>query len=95
MNDEAEPSAGEDVPEVDDVLAEALAAQGAAGVRALGLLRDARRVLAGSGLEQPGEVAEACVRSAADALLRLPGAPDGPEPVGLRSAARNLLAALD
>ncbi|WP_274036679.1 hypothetical protein [Streptomyces sp. MMBL 11-1] len=37
---------------VDEVLAAALMAQGAAGVRALGLLRDARRVLAGTGLER-------------------------------------------
>ncbi|MFF9786368.1 hypothetical protein [Streptomyces nigrescens] len=95
MSDEAERPAGENVLEVDGVLAAALAAQGEAGVRALGLLRDARRVLAGVGLEQPEEVAEACLRSAADALLRLPGAPDAPEPVGLQSAARNLLAALD
>ncbi|MFJ4932128.1 hypothetical protein [Streptomyces sp. NPDC088736] len=80
------------LPVVDDVLAAALCAQGAAGVRALGLLRDARRILAGSGLERPAEVAESCLRGAADALLSLPGAPDA---VGLKSAAKGLLAAVD
>ncbi|MFJ8677308.1 hypothetical protein [Streptomyces sp. NPDC093589] len=58
VNDEAEPSAGEVVPEADGVLAAALVAQGEAGVWALGLLRDVRRVLSGAGLEQPAEVAE-------------------------------------
>ncbi|WP_225828801.1 hypothetical protein [Streptomyces naphthomycinicus] len=77
---------------VDEVLAAALTAQGAAGVRALGLLRDARRVLAGSVLERPAEVAESCLRGAADALLSLPGAADA---VGLKSAAKDLLAAVD
>ncbi|MFE2046782.1 hypothetical protein ACFXAZ_38885 [Streptomyces sp. NPDC059477] len=80
------------LPVVDEVLAAALRAQGAAGVRALGLLRDAHRVLAGSGLERPAEVAESCLRGAADALLSLPGAPDA---VGLKSAAKDLLAAVD
>ncbi len=80
------------LPVVDEVLAAALMAQGAAGVRALGLLRDARRVLAGTGLERPAEVAESCLRGAADALLSLPGAPDA---VGLKSAAKDLLAAVD
>ncbi|MET8608906.1 hypothetical protein ABZV92_35780 [Streptomyces rubiginosohelvolus] len=80
------------LPVVDEVLAAALMAQGAAGARALGLLRDARRVLAGAGLERPAEVAESCLRGAADALLSLPGAPDA---VGLRSAAMDLLAAVD
>jgi hypothetical protein len=91
------PSAGGQLPAthlpvVDDILAAALTAQGAAGVRALGLLRDAHRVLAGTGLERPAEVAESCLRGAADALLSLPGAPDV---VGLRSAAKDLLAAVD
>lgn len=81
-----------ELPVVDEVLAAALMAQGAAGARALGLLRDARRVLAGTGLERPAEVAESCLRGAADALLSLPGAPDA---VGLRSAAMDLLAAVD
>ncbi|WP_282108082.1 hypothetical protein [Streptomyces sp. RK31] len=80
------------LPEVDEILAAALTAQGAAGVRALGLLRDARRVLAGTYLERPAEVAESCLRGAADALLSLPGAPDA---VGLKSAAKDLLAAVD
>ncbi|MFE1190200.1 hypothetical protein [[Kitasatospora] papulosa] len=80
------------LPVVDEVLAAALTAQGAAGARALGLLRDAHRVLAGTGLERPAEVAESCLRGAADALLSLPGAPDA---VGLKSAANDLLAAVD
>ncbi|MFK0142465.1 hypothetical protein [Streptomyces murinus] len=81
-----------ELPVVDEVLAAALRAQGAAGVRALGLLRDARRVLAGAGWERPAEVAESCLRGAADALLSLPGAPGA---VGLKSAAKDLLAAVD
>ncbi len=80
------------LPEIDDVLADALRAQGEAGVRALGLLQDAHRVLAGSGFARPSEVAAACVRSAADALLGLPGAP---VTVGLKPAAEGLLAAVD
>ncbi len=78
--------------EVDEVLAGALVAQGDAGVRALGLLRDARWALAGAGFARPAEVAAACVRSAADTLLKLPGAP---ESVGLQAAARDLLDAVD
>ncbi|MER0476780.1 hypothetical protein ABR737_00135 [Streptomyces sp. Edi2] len=53
-------------------------------MRALGLLDDARRILAGAGLERPAEVAESCLRGAADALLGLPGALVA---VGLKSAA--------
>ncbi|WP_405191712.1 hypothetical protein OG473_39260 [Streptomyces anulatus] len=79
---------------MDEVLASALRAQGEGGFRALGLLRDAHRILSGAGgLERPGEIVEACVRSAADALLKLPGAPKNP--VGLQSAAKGLLAAVD
>ncbi|MFF8994498.1 hypothetical protein ACF09H_32160 [Streptomyces sp. NPDC014983] len=96
MSSEVPPAGGElsvaRLPVVDEVLAAALAAQGAAGVRALGLLRDARRVLAGAGLERPAEVGESCLRGAADALLSLPGAPDT---VGLKAAAKDLLAAVD
>lgn len=85
--------AGEDeLPVVDEVLADALTAQGEAGVRALGLLRDAHRVLTGSGFVRPAEVAAACVRSAADALLGLYGAP---VTAGLKPAAKDLLAAVD
>ncbi|MEU9413281.1 hypothetical protein AB0E08_47385 [Streptomyces sp. NPDC048281] len=58
----------------------------------MGLLRDARRVLTGDGFARPEEVAAACVRSAADALLGLPGAP---VTVGLKPAAQGLLAAVD
>ncbi|MFB8401133.1 hypothetical protein [Streptomyces sp. NPDC055912] len=89
------PPAGEDVlPEVDEVLARALLDQGAQGVRALGLVRDAHRILSGAGgLERPGEIVEACVRSAADALLKLPGAPK--DAAGLQSAAKGLLHEVD
>ncbi|MGW1288632.1 hypothetical protein ACWD4N_34385, partial [Streptomyces sp. NPDC002586] len=87
------PASGEDaLPVVDEVLAGALLAQGEDGARALGLLQDARRVLAGAGLQRPGEVAESCLRGAADALLSLPGAP---VVVGLKGAARGLLDAVD
>ncbi|MDP5315569.1 hypothetical protein [Streptomyces poriferorum] len=83
-----------ELPVVDEVLAAALRAQGEGGVRALGLLRDAHQILSSdSGLERPGEIVEACVRSAADALLKLPGAPKNP--AGLQSAATGLLAAVD
>ncbi|MFJ6438710.1 hypothetical protein [Streptomyces sp. NPDC091416] len=97
MNTEMPPDGGElpllELPtEVDEVLAGALAAQGDAGVRALGLLLDARRALTGVGFVRPAEVAAACVRSAADALLGLPGAPRS---VGLQAAAQDLVAALD
>ncbi|MEV7881867.1 hypothetical protein [Streptomyces microflavus] len=79
---------------MDESLAAALRAQGEGGLRALGLLRDAHRILSGpGGLERPGEIVEACVRSAADALLKLPGAPKNP--AGLQSAAKSLLAAVD
>ncbi|MEU2982627.1 hypothetical protein ABZ678_38590 [Streptomyces hirsutus] len=92
MSDEVAPAGASVLPEVDDVLADALTAQGEAGVRALELLRDAHRVLAGAGFVRPSEVAAACVRSAADALLGLPGAP---VTVGLKPAAEGLLAAVD
>lgn len=58
----------------------------------MGLLRDAHQVLTGAGLTRPEEVAAACVRSAADALLDLPGAPVS---VGLKPAAKDLLTAVD
>ncbi|MEV7889902.1 hypothetical protein ACWD3I_24930 [Streptomyces sp. NPDC002817] len=92
MSDEVAPVGASVLPEVDDVLADALTVQGEAGVRALGLLRDAHRVLTGEGFVRPAEVAAACVRSAADALLGLPGAP---VTVGLKPAAQGLLAAVD
>ncbi|MER8120662.1 hypothetical protein [Streptomyces sp. NPDC094031] len=104
MSNEVPPAGGElpapgllvELPVVDEVLAAALRAQGAAGVRALGLLRDAARVLSGAGgLERPAEVAESCLRGAADALLSLPGAPGAPGAVGLKAAAKDLLAAVD
>ncbi|MEU6673780.1 hypothetical protein [Streptomyces sp. NPDC046925] len=92
MSDEVQVPADTSVPEVDEVLAAALTAQGETGVRALGLLRDAHRVLTGTEFVRPAEVAAACVRSAADALLGLPGAP---VTVGLKPAAQGLLAAVD
>ncbi|WP_206305150.1 hypothetical protein [Streptomyces sp. B29(2018)] len=93
MSEKAAPAGASVLPEVDDVLADALVAQGKAGVRALGLLRDAHRVLTGdAGFALPQDVAAACVRSAADTLLRLPGTP---VTVGLKPAAQGLLAAVD
>ncbi|MFF9458629.1 hypothetical protein [Streptomyces flaveolus] len=94
MSNETPPAGEDDLPEVDEALAKVLTAQGAPGVRALGLVRDAHRILSGvGGLERPGEIVEACVRSAADALLKLPGAQKSP--FGLQSAAKALLAAVD
>ncbi|MFE1189907.1 hypothetical protein [[Kitasatospora] papulosa] len=96
MNIEMPPADGQpplfELSVVDDVLAGALEAQGEPGVRALGLLQDARRALTGAGLVRPAEVAAACVRSAADTLLNLPGAPKAR---GLQDAAKDLLAAVD
>lgn len=92
VSDEVAPVGASVLPEVDEVLAAALVAQGDAGVRALDLLRDAHRVLSGGGFARLAEVAAACVRSAADALLGLPGAP---VTVGLKPAAKGLLAAVD
>ncbi|MFG2359708.1 hypothetical protein [Streptomyces sp. NPDC048521] len=93
MSDETMRSAGGDeLPVVDEVLAAALAAQGEAGLRALDLLQDARRILVGGLLRRSAEVAESCLRGAADALLSLPGAP---EAVGLKDAAAALLDAID
>ncbi|MER6084230.1 hypothetical protein [Streptomyces sp. NPDC001833] len=80
------------LPVVDEVLAGALEAQGELGVRALGMLQDAHRALTGAGFTRPAEVAAACVRSAADALLGLPGAP---VTAGLKPAAKDLPAAVD
>ncbi|MEV7872717.1 hypothetical protein AB0P17_42980 [Streptomyces sp. NPDC088124] len=77
MNDKTMQAGRYDLPAVDEELAGALLAQGELSDLALGLLRNAHRVLSGAGgLERPGEIAEACVRSAADALLKLPGVPD-------------------
>lgn len=57
--------AGE-LPDVDKDLTKVLTARGASGVRTLGILQDACRVLTGTLMERPDEVAAACVRSAAD-----------------------------
>ncbi|MFF6829961.1 hypothetical protein [Streptomyces longwoodensis] len=92
MSDEMPLACEAVLPEVDEFLEGALVAQGEPGVRALGLLQDARRALRGAGLVRPAEVAAACVRSAADTLLKLPGAP---ESVGLQAAAQDLLDAVD
>ncbi|WP_329020286.1 hypothetical protein [Streptomyces sp. NBC_01601] len=92
MSNEMPPVGGDELPEVDEVLAAALTAQGEPGVRALGLLQDARQILAGDFLQRPAEVAESCLRGVADALLSLPGAPVA---VGLKSAAAGLLDAVD
>ncbi|MGJ3559758.1 hypothetical protein ACR6C2_17915 [Streptomyces sp. INA 01156] len=61
-------------------MAKALTAQDAPGVRALGLLRDARRILTGGFLQKPAEVAESCLRGAMDALLGQPDAPSSRVP---------------
>ncbi|NEB07209.1 hypothetical protein, partial [Streptomyces sp. SID13726] len=92
MSNEMRPAAVDGLSVVDEVLAAALTAQGVAGARALDLLEDARRILAGDFLRRPAEVAESCLRGAADALLGLPGAP---VVVGLKSAAAALLEAVD
>lgn len=93
MSDEVEALAGVGgLPLADDVLAAVLEDQGEPGVRALGLMRDAHRALTGAQFARPAEVAAAYARSAADALLGLPGAPVA---VGLKSAARGLLSAVD
>lgn len=81
---------------VDEALAASLLEQGEAGARALGLLRDAHRMLGDEGYERPAEIAESCVRGAVDALLSLPGSQgDRRQPSGLKSAARALLKAVD
>ncbi|MCX5097652.1 hypothetical protein OOK36_55450 [Streptomyces sp. NBC_00365] len=92
MSNETPPTGAGELPEVDEDLAKALTARGDSGVRALGMLRDAYRVVTGTLMGRPVEVAAACVRSAADALLGLPGAPDPPD---LRRAAKDLLDAVD
>ncbi|MDX2854431.1 hypothetical protein PV342_39695 [Streptomyces sp. PA03-3a] len=97
MNNQTPPLGEDELPEIDEVLATALAAQGEPGERALGLLRDARRILSGAaGLLQAGEVAEASVRSAADALLGLTSADDEEDKgkvrkTGLQAAAWRLV----
>ncbi|MFE0775388.1 hypothetical protein [Streptomyces sp. NPDC058861] len=93
MSDEMmRPAGGEELPAVDEVLAAALTAQGKAGVRALDLLRDAHQVLADGLLRRSAEVAESCLRGAAEGLLSLPGSR---EAKGLTAAARDLLDAVD
>ncbi|MFH0246340.1 hypothetical protein ACGRHY_28865 [Streptomyces sp. HK10] len=70
--------------------------EGEAGARALGLLRDAYRMLGDDRYQQRAEIADSCLRGAADALLKLPGAaPEGWKPIGLKGAARGLLKAVD
>ncbi|WDO11385.1 hypothetical protein ME763_37870 (plasmid) [Streptomyces murinus] len=80
---------------VDGALAASLSDQGEDGMRALGLLRDAYRMLADDRYERQGEIADTCVRGAVDALLNLPGATTVSRPAGLKSAAQNLLDAVD
>ncbi|MGW2035230.1 hypothetical protein [Streptomyces sp. NPDC001811] len=85
------PAGGDELLDVDEDLAVALTAQGEPGVRALGLLRDARRILVGTGLERPDEITESCLRGPADALLSLAGRPGrarGLEVRGCRPAGR-------
>ncbi|MET8964239.1 hypothetical protein ABZX69_33030 [Streptomyces sp. NPDC004074] len=92
----APPGAEAELEPVDEALGASLLEQGEAGARALGLLRDAHRMLGDERYEQQAEIAESCVRGAVDALLKLPGSrKDGREPVGLKSAAHALLDAVD
>ncbi|MGW1045012.1 hypothetical protein [Streptomyces sp. NPDC002547] len=92
----APPSREAELKPVDEALAAALLEQGEAGARALGLLRDAHRMLGDERYERQAEIAETCIRGAAEALLKLPGSrKDGREPVDLQSAVRALLKAVD
>ncbi|MGW7244507.1 hypothetical protein [Streptomyces sp. NPDC054804] len=92
----APPGTEAELEPMDEALAASLLAQGEAGARALGLLRDAHRMLGDVGYERPAEIAESCVRGAVDALLSLPGSQsDRRRPPGLKSAARALLKAVD
>ncbi|MFJ4680606.1 hypothetical protein [Kitasatospora sp. NPDC088783] len=82
---------------VGDDLAAALQAAGAGGegARALGLLRDAHRILSDpAAYDRPAEIAESCVRSAVESLLKL-GERKKEKPPGLASAARALLKAVN
>ena len=85
-------SAGAGAKPVDEALAASLTEQGEGGARALGLLRDAYRMLTDDRYERSAEIAESCLRNAVDALLKLPG---GGTPRGLQSAARDLLKAVN
>gem|GEM_PF-4374161 len=92
----APPGSEAELGAVDEALAASLLEQGEAGARALGLLRDAYRMLGEEGYERPAEIAESCVRGAVDALLSLPGSQgDRRPPSGLRGAALALLKAVD
>ncbi|MFE1907395.1 hypothetical protein ACFW96_27530 [Streptomyces gardneri] len=94
MSDETQPADG--LEPVDHALAASLTEQGPDGARALGLLRDAHRMLGDDRFEQPGEIADSCIRNAVDALLSLPGAADPKIKVkGLQSTAKALLDAVD
>jgi hypothetical protein len=63
---------GLDVPAVPDpALAASLLAQGVAGERVLGLLRDAHRLLGDAAFERGAEVAVSCVRGALEGLEHL------------------------
>jgi hypothetical protein len=73
---------------LDEALQDALAVQGELGLRALGLLCDARRLLdEPQGWERPYETVVANCRGAMDSLLELSGL----HPVGLKSAATDVL----
>ncbi|MFI9772842.1 hypothetical protein ACIHJG_39295 [Streptomyces sp. NPDC052415] len=91
----AAPGLETELEPVDAALAASLLEQGEAGARALGLLRDAHRMLGDDSYEQQAEIAESCVRGAVDALLSLPGSQGTTRPPGLKSTARTLLKAVD
>ncbi|WP_326585450.1 hypothetical protein OG889_45145 [Streptomyces sp. NBC_00481] len=91
----AAPGPDPDLEPVDGALAASLLEQGEDGARALGLLRDAYRMLGDDSYEQQAEIAESCVRNAVDALLSLPGSQGNRPPPGLQSTARTLLKAVD
>lgn len=100
MDDVTPPAADSPGPEpdlesVDGALAASLLEQGEVGARALGLLRDAYRMLEDGDYERSAEIAESCVRNAVDALLSLPGSQGTRTPRGLQSAGRDLLTAVD
>ncbi|MEY9839497.1 hypothetical protein [Streptacidiphilus sp. EB103A] len=87
-----DPDAPRPLALVDDTLAGALTQQGPGGIRALGLLRDAGRLLEDPGFEQAVEIADSSLRNAMDTLLSLHNA--NGEAKGMRGAAEDLATAV-